>query len=550
MGFWDSVKRFLGVEEAEKQARSDEPFREAIARARREMEQAGEPQREARGGSPREDRGHPYRGKARAKAAPQDNPYGQSPIMGASGAEVRARFFELGRGGISPYYHPDKIPDASDEFTQLVDRSLVLAGLLTHGELEEIHKIGRQWLKHKHQREHAEVVARVEAKAAVEALREARRAKRREKRAAAEARRAARREAVETRRREDIIHVGRGVSGSLNDRRSHVERLQAKGLPQLSTPGDLARALGLSVGQLRWLCFHEEAARVSHYRQFSIPKRSGGERVLAAPLPHLARAQRWVLSEILSRLPNEPAAHGFLRGRSTVSNATPHLGRDVVLNLDLKNFFPSVTFPRVRGLFQALGYSPAVASLLALLCTECPRRPMRYAGQRYHVAVGARSLPQGACTSPALANQVARRLDRRLSGLAKKYGWAYTRYADDLSFSAPRGKRGELAPLMAAIRHIVADEGFALNPEKARVQRRGGRQEVTGVVVNDKLGLPRAEVRRLRAILHNAKRTGLDAQNRDNLPHFRAWLEGKLAYLAMVDREKGMALLKELRELG
>src|SRR6185436_17792305 len=120
---------------------------------------------------------------------------------------------------------------------------------------------------------------------------------------------------------------------------------------------------------------------------------------------------------------------GFVSGRSTVSNARAHLGRSLVVNLDLKDFFPSVTFPRVRGLFESVGYSPAAATILALLCTESPRMAVDHDGTRHWVAVAERALPQGACTSPAIANLVARKLDRRLAGAAKKLGWTYTRYA-------------------------------------------------------------------------------------------------------------------------
>src|SRR4029079_11661853 len=128
-------------------------------------------------------------------------------------------------------------------------------------------------------------------------------------------------------------------------------------------------------------------------------------------------------------------AHGFVPGRSTMSNAVPHVRRDVVVNADLKEFFPTISFPRVKGVFQELGYSPAVATILALLCTESPRREVTYAGRVWQVAIGPRALPQGACTSPALSNLPARALDARLTGMAQKLGWTYTRYADDLTFS-------------------------------------------------------------------------------------------------------------------
>jgi retron-type reverse transcriptase len=355
--------------------------------------------------------------------------------------------------------------------------------------------------------------------------------------------------AVAERRANDIVYLGRGVSWGLHDRRSKVERLQQLGLPLMSTPKDVAVALGISVKQLRWLAFHAEAVAKPHYVRFEVKKRSGGTRALAAPMPKLAAAQEWVLRNVLDKLPTEATAHGFIRGRSTVTNAREHLGRDLVVNLDLKDFFPTIGFWRVRGVFQRMGYSPAVATVLGLLCTEPPRREVELFGQKLHVSAGDRALPQGACTSPALSNQVARRLDRRLKARAEKLGWKYTRYADDLTFSAPPGKRGELGRLHAMVRHALEDEGFALNPKKGRVQSVANRQTVTGIVVNQKPGVPRQEVRRLRAILHQAKKTGLKAQNRENHPHFEAWLRGKLAYLFMVDPAKGGPMLKALDAL-
>jgi hypothetical protein len=220
-----------------------------------------------------------------------------------------------------------------------------------------------------------------------------------------------------------------------------------------------------------------------------------------------------------------------------------------VVNLDVKDFFPTITFQRARGVFQKAGYSPAVATVFALLCTESPRIPATFEGKRYWVATGPRALPQGACTSPAISNQVSKKLDRRLAGMSKKHGLTYTRYADDLTFSAPPGKRGEIGMLMARVRHILEEEGFTLHPDKGRVLRKGGQQVVTGIVVNDKPGLARHGVRRLRAILHAAKKTGLAAQNREGVPNFDAWLRGHLAYLHMVDPKKAAPLLTALNEL-
>ena len=158
-------------------------------------------------------------------------------------------------------------------------------------------------------------------------------------------------------------------------------------------------------------------------------------------------------------------------------------------------------------------------------------------------------MPQGACTSPALSNQVARRLDKRLAGLAAKLGLTYTRYADDMTFSGDAGLNERVGYLMARVRHIAQEEGFAVNEKKSRVLRRNAAQRVTGLVVNDRPGVAREEVRRVRAILHRSRTEGLDAQNRESRPHFRAWVRGKIAYIGRARPEVGARLKAELEAL-
>ena len=307
--------------------------------------------------------------------------------------------------------------------------------------------------------------------------------------------------------------------------------------------------MNITIPRLRWLAFHSEAAKRTHYITFSIPKKSGGERQISTPHRDLQICQEWILNHILEKIPVHDAVHGFVKKRNTLSNAQVHVKQDVVINTDLEDFFPSITFPRVRGMFEAVGYSPAVATILALLCTEAPRRTVTYAGTIYHVAIGERALPQGACTSPAISNHIAYRLDHRLSGIADKLGWKYTRYADDLSFSTSGESANQLAYLMARIRHIVDDEGFSVNEKKTRVQRRNSCQSVTGVVVNDKPNVPRKLRRRLRSILHHAKTEGLASQNRENHPNFEAWLTGMIAYISMIHPQEGTRLQNTFESL-
>ena len=525
---------------------------------------ADESKARAKSGSARVEASPPSRTASSAGLAPSPvpqqpaqprsdrNPYEAGSILKLSAKEMRARALKIQPWKTAWIGRVDTIPPQSDERTALIDRGVILRGLLTEDQVREIHRVGDLWIEH---HDTARLIGALASKSADEAVQrireEAGRAKAERKQRAAN-KKQERAEQIARRHDEDILYLGPGVSTKLSDRRCHVEGLQAKGLPVLASPADVARAIGISVPELRWLCFHNEAAKHTHYVQFEIPKRSGGMRLLAAPMPKLAAAQSWVFENILSKLPVDLHAHGFVRGRSTVTNARPHQGREIVINLDLQDFFPTITFPRVRGVFVKLGYSPAVATILALLCTESPRRTMTYDGRDYHVAVGERGLPQGACTSPALSNQVAYRLDRRLQGLAHKHGFHYTRYADDLTFSTSSGRRVSVPFFQARVRHVIQDEGFAVQLKKGRVQRAAGRQTVTGIVVNDgnKLGLPREEVRRLRAILHNAKKTGLAAQNRDAHPDFVAVLRGKIAYLAMIDPQRAAQLREELARLA
>jgi retron-type reverse transcriptase len=448
------------------------------------------------------------------------------------------------------------IPPSSDPRTTFIDRGMVGQGLITADELVEIHRVGDQMLRLKPHVNQAHVIAQQ----AVQQAREEKEALKKQKKAAAEERKRQHAAAVAHRKATDIHFLGRGVSRGLADRCANVEKLRAAGLPILATPQDLAAALGLSIPQLRWLAFHTPAASRPHYIRFTVPKKSGGTRELAAPHARLESAQNWILANILEKLPAHPAAHGFVPGRSTLTNALPHAASFLLLNCDLTDFFPTITFHRVSGLFAQIGFSPAAATILALLCTECPRRVIDYAGQTLHVATGPRCLPQGASTSPALSNLIARPLDSRLAGISRKLGFTYTRYADDLSFSAPPSAAPPKDPahpnqkigyLLARIRHIAADEGFLVNEKKTRIQRQNASQRVTGIVVNNPLlSVPRNTRRRLRAILHHAKTSGLDAQNTRRHPHFDAHVRGMVSYIHMVNPRQAAPLQQALAALG
>ncbi|MFZ5440017.1 MAG: reverse transcriptase family protein [Myxococcota bacterium] len=316
------------------------------------------------------------------------------------------------------------------------------------------------------------------------------------------------------------------------------EQLQRHGLPLWRSEEELAAALGLTVKQLRHFSIHRTRERAPHYLAFAIPKRSGGERVIHAPKKRLKRVLRTVHALLVSKLPVHDAAHGFVKGRSVKTNAAPHAGRAVVVKLDLKDFFPTVTYARVRGLLIALGYGYPVAATLAALMTESERQPVELDGQVLHVPVGPRACVQGAPTSPGLCNAVVRRMDARLSGLAKKLGFTYTRYADDLAFSGDDAK--QVDALLHRATRIIATEGFVVNGEKTRVMRRGGAQRIAGVTVNQVVGLSRQERRRLRAEAHQLKQRGAT-------PKEQAAHDGRLAWVQMLNAAQADALRKRER---
>jgi RNA-directed DNA polymerase len=324
------------------------------------------------------------------------------------------------------------------------------------------------------------------------------------------------------------------------------ERAAENELPALDSPKQLAEALGLTIGQLRGLCYHRDAATSLHYARFTIPKRDGTQRAIWAPKKRLKAAQRWVLHHIVERLPTHGAAQGFLVGRSTVTNAAAHANSRVVLKMDVKDFFPTVTWRRVKGVFRRAGYREQISTLLAMLCTEAPREVVELEGKTYYVSLGSRCLPQGAPTSPALTNALCLRLDRRLTGLATKLGWRYTRYADDLTFSLPAdAKDTPLDPLIKLVTQIAAAEGFTIKSEKTRLARSGRRQTVTGLVVNRDLPprAPRKLRRQIRAALHNLK-AGKPLPEGESL----ARLQGYAAYIYMTDPKLGKNFLEQIAE--
>lgn len=364
------------------------------------------------------------------------------------------------------------------------------------------------------------------------------RAERAVKKAEREQQRAARRFADAAWRQKTLPFLGRGVSGGLAYEGGDTARLAAQGLPALTTAAEVAAAIGIEERELAWLTYHRGAATLDHYHRFAIPKRRGGTRTISSPKTRLRVAQGWLLRSVLAPLPVHAAAMAFLPDRSIVDNAARHVGKAVVVRIDLKDFFPSIRQRRVKRLFQRLGYNEGVATLFSLLATEAPRVAATLDGERRFVAVGERQLPQGACTSPAITNLLCRRLDARLTGAAVSLGFTYTRYADDLVFSHDTAA-APVGMLLTLARQIIAAENFTVNEEKTAVLRPQHRQVVTGLVANNtEARVSRADLRRFRAFLHQCEKHGLEAMTqrlgRDALPYAC----GYLSFIHMVDPDQ------------
>ena len=336
----------------------------------------------------------------------------------------------------------------------------------------------------------------------------------------------------------------------------------------LPTVGDLQDLLGLSPESLAWFADTKQLERtvpderLRHYRYRWVAKRSGGARLVEAPKPVLKHVQRVLLREILERIPVHAGAHGFRTGRSALTHAGGHVQRRVVVRLDLEDFFASVRGPRIHGLYRQCGYPEPVAHVLTALATNsvprsvlaqapAPAGSESTAGRRRLLAHLAHPhLPQGAPTSPALANLAAFRLDRRLAGLAASTGLAYSRYADDLAFSSSRRRTGaETRRLVDLVTEIAAGEGFRVNDLKTSVRRAGQRQRLAGVVVNEHPNIDRRQYDLLKATVHNAARNGPAGQNRAGHPAFRDHLRGRIAWVGQLNPARGERLLATFAEI-
>jgi len=346
-----------------------------------------------------------------------------------------------------------------------------------------------------------------------------------------------------------IGFLGREFVNDLKQNEYDESKLKSNSLFVIKDAKDLANKMGITLRDLRGLTYTQKLSPRTDYISFKIAKKSGGERNISAPKPKLKQLQYWILENILNKIEISDEANGFVKKRDIVSNASPHIDKAVVINCDLENFFPTISYPRVRGLFVSLGYSFEVATLLALLTTQSDTKEILLDGERLYLYRGKRYLPQGSPASPMITNIICRKLDSRMRGISDSLGFTYSRYADDMTFSAT--SYDNINKMLFWIKGITSEEGFILHPKKTRIMKRGARQEVTGIVVNEKLSINRKELKNFRALLYQIEKSGFEGKSwHGKSENLLSSIRGYAHFINMVDKTKGQKYLAQIETIS
>lgn len=303
---------------------------------------------------------------------------------------------------------------------------------------------------------------------------------------------------------------------------TYAEKLNNQGVPIIYNQDHLSRLLGYDYVFLLSVCNHQELC----YKKYEIPKKNGGTRTLEEPFPSLKEIQYWILKNILEPISSakvSPVAKAFMPKKSLRDNARFHKSKNCVVALDLHDFFGSVHYGSVFSVFKSIGYTKQVCTMLANLC------------------VCNDALPQGAPTSPMLSNLVFKHLDDKIFNYCRRHEIMYTRYADDLTFSS-----NSINPmrLIKYIKMVVKTQGYRINDEKTKVMGKGMQQNVTGVIVNQKLQVNREYRDKIRQEVYFAIKFGIanHMTKVQGLPdwiktpfHYARHLYGKVGYVLQIN---------------
>lgn len=314
-----------------------------------------------------------------------------------------------------------------------------------------------------------------------------------------------------------------------------------KTMPWVLDGMSFAHSLGIRNRTL----MHLVVKRESMYKRHSIPKKSGGRRMIHAPERMLKFVQGRLLQRYFNDLEYPEHIAAYVPGRTTRYSAAKHAGKPLLIVMDLKDFFPSTRRSWVRQAIQdEFGYPHQVAALMSDLMTV----PMDFPyGRRYVV-------PQGAPTSGAICNWVANhRIDGKILELCERWGMTYTRYADDLAFSSSkRLARKQTNLFIKAVRAIIKESGYSVNNKKLRVARSGRQQRLLGMTINEKPNIMRTQYRRMRARIHQCKYKGFEVVAKEmgieTGEKLKSEIEGKIAYYHMINPDKAAKLREQFNE--
>jgi len=303
--------------------------------------------------------------------------------------------------------------------------------------------------------------------------------------------------------------------------KTEILKLNMLGLPVIQSLDDFSIVTHISKYTIYQLSYHSG----KYYKTYEIPKKSGGRRTICQPCKKLKGLQSWILVNILNKVEVSPSCKGFRKGSSTLDNATPHIGASTILNIDLKDFFPTITSKQVYNVFKTLGYNKLVSTIFTNICTFKER------------------LPQGGPCSPMLANLTTWALDLRIQGYVGKKGISYTRYADDLSFSGLNPSK--VVKIIPTIKKIIIDENFVVNHKKTRISSFARAKIVTGLIINeDSVGIGKQKYKVLRAKIHHLT-LPVEQANKVLFSHIEGWL----SYLNGVDKKRFKKANKYIGEL-
>lgn len=316
----------------------------------------------------------------------------------------------------------------------------------------------------------------------------------------------------------------------------NIERLTRYKLPIITNIEQLIEILQISEEQEK-IFFYNKNRKKYLYRIVKIPKRTGGVRTLEIPIQQLKVIQKAINNVILSKFNITKEANAYIKKRSIVTNALPHVGAKTLIKIDIKDFFPSINFKHVYGQFRYFGYGECVSKYLTLLCVD-----------------GNLKLPQGAPTSPTLSNLVCVFMDSRIKGYCTKHNYTYTRYADDITISSTKKLNILLIKLIKEfIFKVLKDLDFEPNEEKFKCFYNGNKLQVTGIIVNNKLSVPKEKIRELDNAIRYIDKYGLISHTeylKVDKKTYISHLYGLANYIKMINKEKGEFYLKKLNKLN